>query len=146
MTYQIQYGCFFRLFSLFNHTISIAVDSAIKDSSKTIWIIQIFKDLNVQNKAKWKLHLIDFLSMGNKRCLMKCPREKRPRENCLPGKLTPGNMPPSKIAPGKNDPRKNVPQENCPTGNYPTKNCFTKFLLLLTLSYGVVPFKTFYSN
>ena len=55
------------------------------------------------------------------------PREKSHQENCpLPENYPPGNMTPRKMPPGKLS-----PPNNCPL-----KNCFTKFLLLLALSYG----------
>ena len=53
------------------------------------------------------------------------------RKNATPGKITPENFP-----------RKYVPQENFPLDNCPQINYFTRFLLLLTLSYGC-SFKNF---
>ena len=51
---------------------------------------------------------------------------KIPPGKMPPRILPPGNKPPKKFAPGKMPPRKIAPQENC----------FTRFLLLLTLSYS----------
>ena len=63
-------------------------------------------------------------------CPEKWPREKKRRKKApkkiAPGKLPPGNIPPRKFHLRKNAPKKNAPEENC----------FTRFLLLLTLSYS----------
>ena len=83
------------------------------------------------------------LNSRNIWCPEKCPREKitpekSPRENCHPEICLP---PPSrKIAS-----RKNVLQENELPDNCPPKNYFTRFLLLLTISYSC-SFLNFYSN
>ena len=49
----------------------------------------------------------------------------------LPGKKPPGKMPPRKLPPGNKPPKKIAPRKNAPQ-----ENCFTRFLLLLTLSYS----------
>ena len=61
----------------------------------------------------------------------KMPLGKKPPIKLLPGKLPPGNMPPRKISHQKIPPRKIAPWKNAPP-----KNCFTRFLLLLALSYS----------
>ena len=48
-----------------------------------------------------------------------------------PGKKPPGKMPPRKLPPGNKPPKKIAPRKNAPQ-----ENCFTRFLLLLTLSYS----------
>ena len=66
-----------------------------------------------------------YLPATTKRCSGKCPRERTHRkkgpEKISPGKLAPGNMPPGKL------PLRKLT---------PWKNGFTRFLLLLTLSYS----------
>ena len=73
-------------------------------------------------------------------CPEKWPREKKRRKKApkkiAPGKLPPGNIPPRKFHLRKNAPQKNAPEENCTPEKYPPKNCFTRFLLMLTLSYS----------
>ena len=48
-----------------------------------------------------------------------------------PGKIAPRKNAPEKIAPGNKPLKKIDPPEKCPQ-----ENCFTRFLLLLTLSYS----------
>ena len=92
--------------------------------------------------VKVKERNIDFRMKQNMQCSYnygcpeKCPREKSPpgkspRENWPPENYPTEICPPGKLPLGKMPHQVNGPPENCPP-----KNCFTRFLLLLTLSYS----------
>ena len=53
-----------------------------------------------------------------------------------PGKKLPGKMPPRKLTPGKLPQGNKTPQKIAHRKNASQENSFTRFLLLLTLSYN----------
>ena len=67
--------------------------------------------------------------------------EKMPSGKKLPVKMPPRKLPPGKLPP-EIRPQENCPPEKCPPRKIaprkiaPQENCFTRFLLLLTLSYS----------
>ena len=66
----------------------------------------------------------------------KKPPGKMPPRKLPPRKLPPGNKPPRKLPPGKKPPGKMPPRKIAPRKIASQENCFTRFLLLLTLSYS----------
>ena len=96
--------------------------------------------LHVPNHALKDVYMLNYRTIKNTNSSYytgffmvsgKMPPAKKAPGKMPPRKLPPGNKPPKKIAP-----RKNAPQENCPPENCPPENYFTRFLLLLTLSYS----------
>ena len=101
--------------------------------------------LHVPNHALKDVYMLNYRTIKNTNSSYytgffmvsgKMPPGKKPPGKMPPRKLPPGNKPPKKIAPRKKAPRKNAPQENCPPEKCPPENYFTRFLLLLTLSYS----------
>ena len=72
-----------------------------------------------------------YLTVSGKMPPGKKPPEKMPPRKLPSGKLPPGNNPTRKLPPGKMPPKKIDPLKIAPQ-----ENCFTRFLLLLTLSYS----------
>ena len=65
------------------------------------------------------------------------PPGKKPPRKLLPAKLPPGNMSPEKFFLGKLRPGKMSPMKLPPSlENFSPRNCYTRFLLLLILSYS----------